>query len=109
MWTITTTLAISAHISTINRGISHIIAAPLITGIRIFYSASIAWMIVASQTGHGGLFARILNCSVFVHVNKLSYAIYLLNPALITVIYGYKDHSTHVDPITMVITKLISL
>lgn len=52
--------------------------------------------------GHGGRFAKILNHPVFVHVNKLSYAIYLLNPAIITVIYGSKDHSTHVDPITMV-------
>lgn len=102
MWTITTSLAILAHISTIDRGVSHIVAAPLITAIRIFYSASLCWMIVASQTGHGGSFTRIMNSPVFVHLNKLSYAVYLLNPLLITVIYGYRDHSSHVDPITMV-------
>lgn len=59
-------------------------------------------MIIASCTGHGGLFSKILNFSGFVHVNKLTYGIYLLNPAVISVIYGAKDHSTHVDPITMV-------
>lgn len=102
MWTLTTTLALSSHISTFDRGVSHIVAAPLITAIRIFYSASLSWMIVASQTGHGGLFAKIMNAPVFVHLNKLSYAIYLLNPVLITVIYGYRDHSSHVDPLTLV-------
>lgn len=102
MWTLTTTLALSAHISTFDRGVSHIVAAPLITAIRIFYSASLCWMIVASHTGHGGLFAKIMNAPAFVHLNKLSYAIYLLNPVLITVIYGYRDHSSHVDPVTSV-------
>lgn len=107
LWAVTTTLAVGSHISTMYRNISHFIAAPLITAIRIFYSTSVAWMIVASQTGHGGRFAKILNYPVFVHINKLSYAIYLLNPALITVIYGIKDHSTHVDPITMVCILLL--
>lgn len=104
VWAITSTMALLAHISTMDRSISHVIAAPLISSIRILYSASVCWMIVASQMGHGGFFARILNGPIFVHVNKLTYAIYLLNPVIITVVYGWKDHSTHVDPITMVRT-----
>lgn len=96
------TIAISAHVSTLNRGIQYLVAAPLITFIRVFYPASISWMIIASQTGHGGVFAKILNWPVFVHVNKLSYAIYLLNPVVICVIYGWQDHSTHIDPVSMV-------
>lgn len=102
IWTVMITIAISAHISTLNRGIQYLVAAPLITFIRVFYPASVAWMIVASSTGHGGVFAKILNCPIFVHVNKLSYAIYLLNPAVISVIYGWQDHSTHIDPASMV-------
>lgn len=85
-----------------NRDISYIWAAPLITAIRVLYSTSIAWMIVASAMGHGGFLAKVLNYSGFVHINKLSYGIYLLNPAVITVIYGAKDHSTHMEPITTV-------
>lgn len=96
------TIAISSHISTFNRDITHYSAAPLITFIRIFYPASISWMIIASQTGHGGTFAKILDCPIFVHVNKLSYAIYLLNPIVISILYGWQDHSTHIDPISMV-------
>lgn len=108
VWALTSTMVVLAHISTMDRSISHVVAAPLISSIRILYSASVCWMIVASQMGHGGFLARILNSSVFVHVNKLTYAIYLLNPAVITVVYGFKDHSTHVDPITMVRTFFFS-
>lgn len=98
-----TTIAMASHVSTLNRQISHLVAAPLITFIRVFYPMSAAWMIMASQTGHGGQFAQILNHPIFVHINKLSYAIYLLNPAVISVLYGWQDHSTHIDPISMVI------
>ena len=97
-----TTIAICAHISTFKREISHFWAAPLITFIRVFYPISIAWMIIASHTGYGGTFAKILNYPIFVHINKLSYAIYLLNPAVISILYGWQDHSTHIDPISMV-------
>lgn len=103
MWTLATTVAIMSHLSTINRDISYVWAAPIITAIRVFYSASIAWMIVASALGQGGWFARLMGFHWFVHVNKLSYGIYLLNPFVISVIYGSKDHSTHIDPITSVI------
>lgn len=101
-WTLATTIAVLSHFSVINRDISYVYAAPIITAVRILYSTSIAWMILASAMGHGGFFAKILNFSTFVHVNKLSYAIYLLNPLVISVIYGAKDHSTHVEPLTMV-------
>lgn len=102
LWTISSTVAVMSHLSTIYRDVSYMLAAPLIAAIRIFYSSSVAWMILASAMGHGGIFAKIFNCSVFVHLNKLSYGIYLLNPLIITVIYGLKDHSTHLDPITAV-------
>lgn len=91
-----------SHISTLHRDISHFLAAPMITAIRILYSGSVAWMIVASASGHGGFFAKFLNFIGFVHLNKLSYAIYLLNPAIISFVFGAKDHSTHVEPFTMV-------
>lgn len=102
IWTVMITIAILSHVSTLNREISHFLAAPLITFIRVFYPISISWMILASQTGYGGVFAKILNIPIFVHINKLSYAIYLLNPAVISVIYGWQDHSTHIDPVSMV-------
>lgn len=109
LWTISSTIAIMSHLSTINRDVSYMLAAPLIAAIRIFYSSSVAWMILASAMGHGGIFAKVFNCSIFVHLNKLSYGIYLLNPLIITVIYGLKDHSTHLDPISAVRVLLLIL
>lgn len=102
MWTVMITVAICSHISTLKREISHFLAAPLITFIRVLYPMSISWMILASHTGYGGILATILNCPIFVHINKLSYAIYLLNPAVISLLYGWQDHSTHIDPVSMV-------
>lgn len=102
VWTVTITIAILAHVSTLNRNVSYITAALLITFIRVLYPVSVSWMILASHAGYGGLFAKILNYPVFVHINKLSYGIYLLNPAVISVLYGWQDHSTHIDPVSMV-------
>ncbi|XP_055322371.1 O-acyltransferase like protein-like [Sitodiplosis mosellana] len=103
VWTVTITIAILAHVSTLNRNVSYVTAALLITFIRVLYPVSVSWMILASHTGYGGLFAKILNFPVFVHINKLSYGIYLLNPAVISVLYGWQDHSTHVDPVSMTV------
>lgn len=91
-----------SHLCTLYRGVSYVVAAPLIAAIRIFYPSAVAWMILASAAGHGGPFARIFNYPVFVHLNKLSYGIYLLNPLIITVIYGMRDSSTHLDPMSAV-------
>lgn len=102
IWTVMISIAITSHISTMKRNISHFVAAPLITFIRVFYPLSISWMIIASQTGHGGMFAKIMDHPIFVHVNKLSYGIYLLNPLIISAIYGWQKHSTHIDPLSMV-------
>lgn len=107
LWTVMGSFAIFAHGSTLHRDISHLLAAPLITFIRIFYPLSIAWMIIASQTGHGGVFAKLMNMPIFIHLNKLSYAIYLLNPAIISVLYGWQEHSTHIDPVSMVCFSLL--
>lgn len=90
------------HLATVNRDISHYLAAPIIASVRVFYSGSACWMIVACATGHGGWFTSFMNMGIFVHLNKLSYAIYLLNPMVISVIFGLSDHSTHFDPITQV-------
>lgn len=88
--------------ATVDRNISHYLAAPLIASIRVFYSGSASWMIVASALGHGGYFTTFMNWKIFVHLNKLSYAIYLLNPMVISFIFGLTDHSTHFEPITQV-------
>jgi peptidoglycan/LPS O-acetylase OafA/YrhL len=84
------------------------------------------WPIIASASGHGSMFelcmiivclfakkkltgfcfsvisdwvSDVLSSRVFAHTNKLTYTIYLLNPLIITIIYGMSETSTHSDPV----------
>lgn len=45
-----------------------------------------------------GLISRIFSSKVFIRINKLTYAIYLLNPLIITVVFGKFDYGGTVDP-----------
>ena len=45
-----------------------------------------------------GLISRIFSSRIFVRINKLTYAIYLLNPIIITVAFGVFDIGGTVDP-----------
>lgn len=45
-----------------------------------------------------GLISRIFSSKIFVRINKLTYAIYLLNPIIITVAFGSFDNGGTVDP-----------
>lgn len=93
---------VACHCSAINRGLSYKYAAALITMIRIFYSSATAWIILASTSENGVPITKLLNHKIFVHLNKLSYGIYLLNPVVVAMVYGVKDHSDHFTPITLV-------
>ncbi|XP_055312462.1 O-acyltransferase like protein-like [Sitodiplosis mosellana] len=102
-WIVMITIPILCHKSTINPNTSYVTTAFALTIMRILYPASISWMILASHAGYGGRFAKFLNHPIFVHINKLSYGIYLLNPVVIILVYGWQDHSTHIDPVSMVV------
>lgn len=43
---------------------------------------------------------------IFTVINKLSYAIYLLNPLLIFFLFGQVEHGVSIDPISMGILTL---
>lgn len=45
-----------------------------------------------------GLVSRIFSSKVFVRINKLTYAIYLLNPIVIQTFFGLFDTGSNVDP-----------
>lgn len=102
IWIVAIAIAISYHIPPINGDVSYITASVFLTIMRVLYPASISWMILASHSGRGGYFAEILNHPIFVHINKLSYGIYLLNPVVIYALYGWQGHSTHISPVSMV-------
>ncbi|XP_037954991.1 nose resistant to fluoxetine protein 6-like [Teleopsis dalmanni] len=84
--------------STIKRDISYLFSISLFVIGRYFFSLTICWMIVGSATGRGIWWSRILEAKVFQHVNRLSYAIYLLNPFVIGFFFSFTNVSTHADP-----------
>ena len=45
-----------------------------------------------------GLVSRIFSSKTFIHINKLTYAIYLLNPIVVTVAFGSFENGGTVDP-----------
>jgi peptidoglycan/LPS O-acetylase OafA/YrhL len=45
-----------------------------------------------------GLTSKLFSARIFVRVNKLTYAIYLLNPLVISVVYGKFENGAFVDP-----------
>lgn len=102
LWAISIFTAILCHLSTTFRHISHHVAASTLAASRVLYGISIAWMIVASACGHGGVFARILNFRGFRHVGKLTFAIYLIHPTIIILILNSRDQSTHYEPVSTV-------
>lgn len=102
LWTLATTVMLICHMATYVRDSTHVVGVPMIVGVRLLYGGSACWMIVASMKGQGGWFARVTGWPVFVHLNKLSYGIYLLNPIVVALIYGLSDHSASVEPITQV-------
>lgn len=45
-----------------------------------------------------GLVSKFFSAKIFVRINKLTYAIYLLNPLVISIVFGKIDNGTFVDP-----------
>lgn len=39
--------------------------------------------IIVCAVGHGGSFSRMLSCRMFVHLDRLTYMMYLLNPVIV--------------------------
>lgn len=52
--------------------------------------------------GHGGVLQRFLSCNVLIHLNKVSYMMYLLNPVVITLLCGFQQNSNHYDLMSVV-------
>jgi peptidoglycan/LPS O-acetylase OafA/YrhL len=48
---------------------------------------------------HTGITSKIFSAKFFVRINKLTYAIYLLNPLVIAVVFGKIENGTFVDPV----------
>lgn len=84
--------------STVKRDLGYLITISLFVLGRVLFSLCVCWMIAGSARGRGVWWSRLLEAPICQHVNRLSYAIYLLNPLIIALVYGLTTASTHVDP-----------
>lgn len=77
-------------------------AVSLIVFGRFLFTLAICWIIILSASGCECWWSKILGMPLFKHLNELSYAIYLLNPFVITFIFGQNNSSMHAQPILLV-------
>ncbi|XP_030387186.1 nose resistant to fluoxetine protein 6 [Scaptodrosophila lebanonensis] len=105
LWNLSILVFFICLYSTFKRDFGYIISISLFVLGRFIFSVCICWMIVGSARGRGVWWSRLLESKGFQHLNRQSYAIYLLNPLVIAFFYGLTNGSTHADPfILFVIT-----
>ncbi|XP_035904568.1 nose resistant to fluoxetine protein 6-like [Anopheles stephensi] len=92
--------------STIKRNFPFPIASTVMVAVRWLISWAACWVILATGCGYSNLVTRVLSSKFFVHINKLTYGIYLLNPLIIIVTFGVSDSSAHADPIPAIVMAL---
>ncbi|XP_055920543.1 nose resistant to fluoxetine protein 6-like [Eupeodes corollae] len=101
MWNMAIVAFFACIYSTIKRDMSFLSTITLLVVGRVTFSVAVCWMIIGSATGRGIWWSRILECKMFQHLNKLSYAIYLLNPFVISFVFSLSNTSSHADPLQL--------
>ncbi|XP_055613836.1 O-acyltransferase like protein-like, partial [Uranotaenia lowii] len=91
-------MILSMH-STVKRNFPFPLASTVMVLVRIFVAWSICWTVVATAVGYSNVITKILSCKFFIHTNKLTYGIYLINPLIITTVFGLSDGSIIADPV----------
>uniref|UniRef100_A0A0A1WML0 Nose resistant to fluoxetine protein 6 n=1 Tax=Zeugodacus cucurbitae TaxID=28588 RepID=A0A0A1WML0_ZEUCU len=105
LWNLAILVFFSCIYSTIKRDMSVFSAVTLFIVGRLLFSLSVCWMIVGSATGRGIWWSRILEAKVFQHINRVSYAIYMLNPLVIAFFFSLTNASTSADPLMMCVVS----
>uniref|UniRef100_A0A8D8I3H0 Nose resistant to fluoxetine protein 6 n=1 Tax=Culex pipiens TaxID=7175 RepID=A0A8D8I3H0_CULPI len=98
-------MTVSMH-CTIKRNFPFPLASIVMVLVRLFVAWATCWTIVATATGYTNNIIRFLSSRFFIHINKLTYGIYLLNPLIITAIFGGSDGSISADPVLAMVMAL---
>lgn len=64
---------------------------------KFAFGVYIGSVVLMCQWGHGGRLTRVFAHAGFQHVSKLTYAVYMISPLVITGLHGMKEVSTHFD------------
>ncbi|KAH8234259.1 hypothetical protein KR038_004891 [Drosophila bunnanda] len=98
LWHFSVLVFLGCIYSTVKRDLGHLITISLFVLGRALFSLTVCWMVVGSATGSGVWWSRLLEAKCFQHLNRLSYAIYLLNPLVIALVYSLTSTSSAADP-----------
>uniref|UniRef100_A0A182NT32 Uncharacterized protein n=1 Tax=Anopheles dirus TaxID=7168 RepID=A0A182NT32_9DIPT len=88
---------------TVKRNFPFPIASTVMVTVRWLISWAACWVILATSCGFSNFVTRVLSSKLFVHINKLTYGIYLINPLIIIATFGVSDSSVHADPIPAIV------
>lgn len=72
---------------------------------RHFIGMLVGSVVAACSLQYGGWLNRLLSARLFVHVNRLTYFAYLLNPIVVVALHGASESCAHYDVAGMVILK----
>lgn len=78
-------------------------------GLSILYTAlsrtawafGVAWFVIACCTNNCGLISKFLSNKIFFPMSRLTYACYLLNPAIILSLYSISSYPFFIDYVTI--------
>lgn len=99
MFFLSTFLLVLALHATICRDISVPVASLCIMIGRPLIGFAVSWFIITNACGYNCWTSKLFSARIFVRINKLTYAIYLLNPLVISTVFGKFDQGTFVDPV----------
>ncbi|KAG5676992.1 hypothetical protein PVAND_006783 [Polypedilum vanderplanki] len=94
----TFSLLLALH-ATIQRDIEVSTASVCMLIGRPLIALAVSWFIITNACGYNCIVSKIFSAKFFVRINKLTYAIYLLNPLVISMIFGNIQNGTFVDPV----------
>ncbi|XP_055920150.1 nose resistant to fluoxetine protein 6-like isoform X2 [Eupeodes corollae] len=101
LWNLTVLTFIFCTYSNFERNLSPFYSITLLVGSRVSIAMAVSWMIIASVTCRGVWWSKMLEWKYFQITNRLAYAISLLNPLIIIIVFSLSNYSSYVDPIQM--------
>lgn len=101
-WNVVVVVFVCTFFSTLKRDISILSTIIWIVFGRFCFSLAICCLIIGSATGKSIWWSKILEHKLFQHLNRLSYAVYLLNPFVISFVLSLSNSTTHADPLILV-------
>lgn len=96
-WTVAVIGIIASMFLTALKDSSNISFALALSFGRYLLGLFVGSLIVMCHFGYGGVFDNVLSSRFFVHLNKTTYLIYLMHPALILYFNSNQESSPHFD------------